>query len=167
MMPPSTIKTWPVMKLLTWAVQICSKHGASMTSELTMLALSVVLGLVQIVLSAQSKNFQLGYWWAAGPRDKPRPPLTGIAGRLERALSNFLETFPLFAASVLVAHAAGQHDWMTVWGAQLYFWGRVVYLPLYAFGVPLVRSLAGHRLWAWPVRPLPDAPTQFVYLIVG
>jgi len=41
-----------------------------MTVELTMLALSVVLGLVQIVLSAQSKNLQLGYWWAAGPRDE-------------------------------------------------------------------------------------------------
>ena len=30
---------------------------------------------------------------------------------------------------------------MTVWGAQLYFWARVVYVPLYAFGVFLVRSL--------------------------
>jgi uncharacterized MAPEG superfamily protein len=113
-----------------------------MTVELTMLALSVVLGLVQIVLSAQSKNLQLGYWWAAGPRDESKPALTGIAGRLERALANFLETFPLFAASVLIAHAAGCHDWMTVWGAQLYFWGRVAYLPLYVSGVPLVRSLA-------------------------
>ena len=113
-----------------------------MTVELKMLALSVVLGLAQIVLSSQSKNLQLGYLWAAGPRDEPRPPLTGIAGRLERALSNFLETFPLFAAAVLIAHAAGQHDWMTVWGAQLYFWGRVAYVPLYTFGVFLVRSLA-------------------------
>ena len=31
---------------------------------------------------------------------------------------------------------------MTLWGAQLYFWTRVLYVPLYAFGVPLVRSLA-------------------------
>jgi len=42
---------------------------------------------------------------------------------------------------VLVAHAAGQHNWMTVWGAQLYFWGRVLYVPLYASGVFLLRSL--------------------------
>jgi uncharacterized MAPEG superfamily protein len=28
--------------------------------------------------------------------------LTGIAGRLERAFANFRETFPLFAAAVLV-----------------------------------------------------------------
>ena len=98
-----------------------------MTIELTMLALSIVLGLVQIVLCAHSKALVTGYAWAGGSRDGPRPTLTPIAGRLERALSNFLETFPLFAAAVLIAHAAGQHDWMTVWGAQLYFWGRVVY----------------------------------------
>jgi uncharacterized MAPEG superfamily protein len=112
-----------------------------MTIELKMLALSVVLGLVQIVLSAQCKNLQLGYWWAAGPRDEPRPQLEGIAGRLERALSNFLETFPLFAAAVLIAQAMGVHNWMTEWGAQLYFWGRLAYLPLYVLGVVLVRSL--------------------------
>lgn len=52
-----------------------------------------------------------------------------------------METFPLFAA-ILVANAIGRHGWMTSWGAQLYFWGRVAYLPLYAIGVPLVRSIA-------------------------
>jgi uncharacterized MAPEG superfamily protein len=31
---------------------------------------------------------------------------------------------------------------MTVAGAHLYFWGRLAYLPLYAFGIPVVRSLA-------------------------
>ena len=67
--------------------------------------------------------------------------MSGVAGRLERALANFLEIFPLFAAAVLIAHAAGRHDWMTVWGAQLYFWARVAYVPLYALGVILVRSL--------------------------
>ena len=112
-----------------------------MTIELTMLALAAVLGLVQIVLSAQSKNLSTGYRWAGGARDEPRPPLTPIAGRLERALANFLETFPLFAAAVLIAHAAGRHDWMTEWGAVLYLAARVAYVPLYAFGVFLVRSI--------------------------
>jgi uncharacterized MAPEG superfamily protein len=113
-----------------------------MTTELTLLALSIVLGLVQIVLSAHSKSMQRGYRWTAGPRDDPKPPLSGTAGRLERALANFLETFPLFAAAVLIGHAVDRHNGLTVWGAHLYFWGRIVYVPLYAFGVPLVRSLA-------------------------
>ena len=65
-----------------------------MTIELTML----VLGLVQIVIAAQAKSRQTGLQWTAGPRDEPMP-LTGVAGRLDRALSNFLETFPLFVAA--------------------------------------------------------------------
>ena len=38
-------------------------------------------------------------------------------------------------------HVAGVHTSTTVLGAQLYFWGRVAYVPLYAFGVKQVRSL--------------------------
>ena len=69
------------------------------------------------------------------------PPLSPIADRLGRAQANLFETLPLFIAAVLIAHAAGVHSGRTVLGAELYFWGRVVYLPLYAFGVPQVRSL--------------------------
>jgi uncharacterized MAPEG superfamily protein len=36
---------------------------------------------------------------------------------------------------------AGQNGFLTLWGAALYFWARVVYVPLYALGVPYVRSL--------------------------
>src|SRR5258707_6443280 len=65
-----------------------------------------------------------------------------VAGRLERALQNFVETFPLFAAAVLRVHVTATHSWMTEWGVQLYFWARVAYLALYAAGVFLLRSLA-------------------------
>jgi hypothetical protein len=40
-----------------------------MTIELKMLALAVVLGLVQIVLSAHSKKRSTGYRWAAAESD--------------------------------------------------------------------------------------------------
>jgi uncharacterized MAPEG superfamily protein len=112
-----------------------------MTVELKILALSIVLGLIQIVTASHAASMQRGYRWAAGPRGEIPPPLTGVAGRLDRALRNFLETFPFFAAAVLMAQIVGRHDWMTVWGAQLYLWARTVYVALYAFGVPLIRSL--------------------------
>ena len=112
-----------------------------MSVEMRMLALSVILGLVHIVLASHSASFERSYRWTAGSRDEPTPPLTGTAGRLERALRNFLETFPLFAAAVLAAHVTDHHSALTVWGSQLYFWGRIAYLPLYAAGVWLVRSL--------------------------
>jgi uncharacterized MAPEG superfamily protein len=79
-----------------------------------MLALSVVLGLIQIPLVAQARSRQNGSWRGAGPRDEPKPPFAGVGGRFERTLANYLETFPFFAAAVLITHAAGRHDWMTV-----------------------------------------------------
>ena len=112
-----------------------------MTLELKMLALSIGLGLVQIVLTSHAASLQRGYVWTASARDEAVPALTGVAGRLARALQNFVETFPLFAAAVLTAHIAARHNWMTEWGAQLYFWARVAYLALYAAGVFLLRSL--------------------------
>jgi uncharacterized MAPEG superfamily protein len=111
-----------------------------MTIELKILAWSVVLGLVQIILSAHAASLQVGYRYTATAREA-RPPLTGVAGRLERALRNFLETFPLFAAAVLLVHVAGRHGSLSAVGAGLYLGARVVYVPLYAAAVPLVRSL--------------------------
>jgi uncharacterized MAPEG superfamily protein len=109
--------------------------------ELAMLAASCVLCLVQIVIASHAASFQRGYRWAAGARDAEVPPLAGVAGRLERALRNFLETFPAFVAAVFLVHVLGRETALSTWGAGLYFSARLVYFPLYAFGVPLLRSL--------------------------
>ena len=112
-----------------------------MTPELLMLALSVVLGFVHIIVSAIATTHQYGAKWNLSARDAPMPPLEVIAGRLQRALHNFLETFPLFAASVLIADATNRHGWLAVWGAQIYFYARVLYLPIYAAGLPVIRTV--------------------------
>ncbi len=112
-----------------------------MTIELQMLAWSVVLGLVQIALAATCSVLQRGTGWAAGARDGVATPLVGVGGRLDRARGNFLETFPLFVAVVLAAHVLQRHGGMTVLGAELYFWGRLVYVPVYAAGIPYLRTL--------------------------
>lgn len=110
--------------------------------ELQLLAYSALLGLVHILLASHSSSLQRGYRWAAGPRDEPVAPLTGVAGRLARALGNFQETFALFAALAIAVVVSGRSGTLSAWGAGLYLAGRVVYLPLYAAGIPLVRSLA-------------------------
>jgi len=112
-----------------------------MTVELRYLALSIVLVVIQLLLAGFFATKERGSAWNAGPRDAPQPPLKPLAARLERAARNVLETFPLFAAAVLVAHAAGVHTALTAIGATLYFWGRILYVPLYAFGIPYVRSV--------------------------
>jgi uncharacterized MAPEG superfamily protein len=111
-----------------------------MTTELNMLVWSVVLGLVQIAIAATFSISQRGLGWVLSPRDTT-PPLTGTAARLDRARANFLETFPLFVAIVLAAQLLQRHDAMTILGAQLYFWARLAYVPVYAAGIPYLRTL--------------------------
>jgi uncharacterized MAPEG superfamily protein len=52
-----------------------------------------------------------------------------------------MESLPLFAIAVVVAHLAERNGWLTELGAHLYLWGRVAYVPAYAFGVPWVRTV--------------------------
>lgn len=112
-----------------------------MTPEFTFLALTLILALAQIGAASLARTAELGGKWNAGPRDAEVPPPGKLAGRLMRAQSNLFETLPLFAAAVIMAEVAGRTGELTVWGAGLYFAARVVYVPLYAFGVPYIRSL--------------------------
>lgn len=113
-----------------------------MTVELRMLLYSVLLGLIHVVAASHLISWQYGYWWTAGNREAEMPPLMGVVGRVDRGVMNFLETFAFFATTVLVAHALGVHDTITVCGARLYFWGRVAYALIYAIGIPVARSIA-------------------------
>lgn len=112
-----------------------------MTTELALLAWSIVLGLVHAVATGQFTTLQHGLRYGMSPRDEQRP-VTGIGARVQRAFANYMQTFPFFAAAVLIAHIAGRHSWLTVVGAQLYFWARLAYVPLYVAGIPAVRTLA-------------------------
>jgi uncharacterized MAPEG superfamily protein len=114
---------------------------AGMSVEMTMLVLAVALGLLQLLVASRSGNSQRGLKWNVGPRDEPPPPVRPVAGRLERAFRNFMETFPFFATVVIVAALIGRHNWATVWGAQAYLAARILYVPLYAAGVPVIRTL--------------------------
>lgn len=111
----------------------------SLSVELAYLALAGALLLVHLVIQALLLTQQFGPEYNAGARDEQRQ-VTGLAGRAERALRNYLESFPLFAALVLAVTVAGKAGWWSGFGAALYFWARVAYLPLYLAGVPYLRS---------------------------
>jgi uncharacterized MAPEG superfamily protein len=112
-----------------------------MSIELTMLVWALILAFVQILLFDFARTGQYGLKWNTGPRDETMPALNPVAARLQRAQYNLFETLPLFIGAVLVAHVAGRENQITAIGAQVYFWGRVVYVPLYAFGIRQIRSL--------------------------
>ncbi|GAA5787127.1 membrane protein [Chitiniphilus shinanonensis] len=115
-----------------------------MTIELQALAWTILLGLVQLMLASAVLRRQQGLDWAAGPRDVPPPPPTPLGGRLQRAHANLMETFPLFVAAVLLVVVQERQGALSQWGCLLYFWARVLYVPLYASGIPRLRSL----VWA-------------------
>jgi uncharacterized MAPEG superfamily protein len=112
-----------------------------MNLELKMLAWAIVLGIVQLLAAAAGMTAQRGSKWNASARDGTPAPLTGIPARLERALRNFLETFPFFAAAVLAVVLMHRTGGWSALAVQLYVSARVVYLPLYVLGIPYIRSL--------------------------
>ncbi len=112
----------------------------SWNTELLCLALATLLGLVQMSWAAIAARGQQGLAWARGPRDEPRP-VTGVAARLDRAYANFMESYPLFAAAILMVLVSDTRGGLSEAGAIAYLAARVVYVPLYATGVPTVRTL--------------------------
>ncbi len=84
-----------------------------MTIELWLLIASILLGIVHLIASSHLISWQRGYRWTAGNREENLPPLRGLANRVDQATTNFLETFPFFAAAVLLAHVTHHHSSLT------------------------------------------------------
>jgi len=111
------------------------------TLELWVLLAAAFLGIVHLSAASFAFKAQVGNQYSVGPRDADIRP-TGMAGRLARAQRNFLETFSLFAVCVLLVHLTGVYGDLSYWGSLLYLGGRMLYLPLYASGIPWLRSLS-------------------------
>jgi uncharacterized MAPEG superfamily protein len=112
-----------------------------MTFELYALLAAVLIGLVHLSAASFSFKAQVGNEYSVGPRDEGLAPV-GIAARLHRANLNFLETFPYFAACVLTVQVTGSAGLFSEIGGALYLVGRTAFLPLYAAGVPWLRTFA-------------------------
>jgi uncharacterized MAPEG superfamily protein len=113
----------------------------AMTTELTYLVYGVILLIVHVMMQATLSDLSKGLGWALGPQDEPRDQNV-VADRVQRALRNYLETFPAFAALALALGVSGLGTDLSATGAALWFWARVAYIPAYASGIPLVRSVA-------------------------
>lgn len=110
-------------------------------TELLLLGASTVLLLAHVLVQAQSVTLERGLRWNAGPRDGASPRLGLLAGRAQRALTNFNETYPAFAALALALAVAERTGGLGETGAWVWLAARLVYLPLYLLGVPYLRSI--------------------------
>lgn len=111
-----------------------------MSLELSLVVWSALLFALYIGAQSTLYRLQHGVQYALTARDNEAPP-TPYTARSEKALRNFLETYGLFVALALASAVAGESNVLTQWGALLYFVARIVYLPLYVFGIPMWRSL--------------------------
>ncbi len=110
-----------------------------MSVELRLLVWSAALALVQMVIAVGAAITQVGFLRLIGNRED-LPALTGWADRARRAQLNTLESLPIFAALVVVAQMSGKTNAATAFGAELFFWARLAYAPVYVIGVPGLRT---------------------------
>ena len=110
-----------------------------MTLELELLIWATVLALIQMLIALLGAIAQVGLAALVGNREN-LPAIDGWAGRAQRAHRNMLESLNIFAALVLVAQVAGKSNAVTALGAQLFFWSRLAYAPVYVIGIPWLRT---------------------------
>ena len=128
-----------------------------MAVELRILALGALLLLVHIFTATRFKTAQYGRKWNLGARDEALPPPTSITGRTMRAQANFEETFPIAIVALIGVVLANRTSALTALGGWIWLGARVVYLPLYAAGVPVIRTIAfvismvGLGMVIWPL----------------
>ena len=82
-----------------------------------------------------------GLAYNLSPRDLPPPPVKKLTGRFQRAFGNFRETFVYFAVAVVVVTLTNRSGPVSTLGTQIYFWARLIYVPVYAAGIPVLRTV--------------------------
>lgn len=105
----------------------------------TIILLVLVLYVVQIFLQETSR-FRFNLTGIVGNRDvQPEPSV--IAARLERAKNNMQEALPIFISLALLALIKGSEPGAETHAALIFCIARIVYVPAYVSGIPLLRSL--------------------------
>lgn len=117
-----------------------------MTSTLTLVIYMAILTWFALLAASliRAGGWSLpGMMIAMGNRDN-LPGATPFAARADRAARNTVEGFILFTAIALTAHAAGIVSPRVALGAEVFFWSRVLYLPIYYAGIAYLRTV----VWA-------------------
>jgi uncharacterized MAPEG superfamily protein len=134
-----------------------AERGTTLAIELKILALGALLLFVHIFTATRFKTAQYGRKWNVGARDEALPAESVMTGRTMRAQSNFLETFPIAIVALLGVVIAGKTSPTTALGGWIWLGARAVYLPLYAAGVPVIRTVVwtigmiGLAMAIWPL----------------
>ena len=133
------------------------RKGKPMPIELRILAFGALLLLVHIFTAIRFRTAQYGRKWNVGARDEALPAPSPVTGRTMRAQANFEETFPIAIVALLGVVLADRTSDLTALGGWIWLGARIVYLPLYAAGIPVIRtlvfavSMVGLGMVLWPL----------------
>lgn len=128
-----------------------------MPVEIKVAAFGAVLLLIQILIATQLQTSQYGAKWNLSARDEGVAPPSPVTGRMIRAQANFEETFPIAIVALLGVVLANKTSASTALGAWIWLGARIVYVGLYAAGIPVVRTLCwlvsvvGLAMIIWPL----------------
>ena len=113
-----------------------------MTALLELTVYFTVWTLVAVVVGGAIRNQEWtkeGRQIGLGNRDNLKEA-TPMGGRVERAAKNSIEAAVFFVPLALIASAAGLDAEVMV-GAEIAFWARIAYVPIYIAGIKYLRSL--------------------------
>lgn len=112
-----------------------------MTPELSWLSATALLFFLYILGEIVTANRQFKLGDLLGSRDN-LGAYGAPLGRAKRATANMIEMMCMFVPLVLVAVLSERTNQWTELGCMLFFFARLLFAPLYWFGVPVVRTLA-------------------------
>lgn len=110
-------------------------------TEITILIAYGLLVMITILLQVLGVMTQISMGYVMSSRDDNRGT-TGMAARIERAMNNSIVAMTLFAPAVLILEVLDKTNATTLLAPQVFMIARIIYLPVYALGVPAVRTLA-------------------------
>lgn len=110
------------------------------TSEPHLLALYGLVFVVTILVQVSAAALSVGLPYLSGPRDAQKP-LGTVPERLGRAVENSTVAMALVAPAVLLLEVGGVTTPSTVLAMQVFVVARVLFVPVYALGIPYLRTL--------------------------
>ncbi|MEM9436355.1 MAG: MAPEG family protein [Pseudomonadota bacterium] len=115
---------------------------AALTYELWMLFAALGVTAFSIFVQGVHLGAAAGNAYVVSDRSEPAPFDSPMGGRLARNVRNQIEGMALFVPLVLIASLAGISNGWTQTAALVFVCARLAYVPLYAFGVKGLRSMA-------------------------
>lgn len=113
-----------------------------MTRELLWLTLTVILTGVLWIPYIVDRIMVRGLMGAMANPSRDDKPQSPWAQRLYFAHTNAVDNLVVFAPLVLILDSMGHSTQSTVIACAVYFWARLAHAIVYAFGIPVLRTLA-------------------------